>query len=154
MPKLRSVDGKRWAFMVKFEIADIENPDETYLRRWRIIQTPWFGIYLHKIMLPDGDRDPHDHPWNFYSWVIKGQYGEVVLNHRGESSVNIWRRWSVHRMTTGQFHRITYLKKPTWTLLFVGPRRQNWGFMTETGWIDWETYVAQVQGRVPGGSRV
>jgi hypothetical protein len=49
-----------------------------YLVRLRIVQTPWFGIYLHDIHEDDGDRDPHNHPWSFLSFVLRGYYTERV----------------------------------------------------------------------------
>jgi hypothetical protein len=43
----------RWAFMEKFEVPNLDDPTETYLTRWRIIQTPLFAIYLHRFDGPD-----------------------------------------------------------------------------------------------------
>lgn len=61
----KSNPSPRWAFMKRHDIPDLQNPGNTYLRRWRIIQTPWFGVFLHRIYLNDNDREVHDHPWNF-----------------------------------------------------------------------------------------
>ena len=72
----KSTEGIRWAFMRKYEIPDVEHPEQTYLRRWRVIQTPLFALYLHHILLPDGDRDLHDHPYPFASLTLKGGYTE------------------------------------------------------------------------------
>jgi hypothetical protein len=81
----KSTEGIRWAFMKKYEIPDVEHPEKTYLRRWRIIQTPLFALYLHHILMPDGDRDLHDHPYPFASLILAGGYTEerVQLVNRG-----------------------------------------------------------------------
>ena len=65
----------RWAF---FDGLNIGAEGDPYLDRLRIIQTPWFGVYLHHIHRPDSDPDPHDHPWAFASLVLTGSYRELV----------------------------------------------------------------------------
>src|SRR5215213_4963221 len=142
----------RWAFFEKFVIS--RHPGEPYLTRWRLIHTPWFGILLHKIESPDVDPDPHDHPWEFVSIVLKGGYTETVRYHQSYSLIrygvsatterfNKWKWLSIHRMHRGDYHRITNLSKcPTWTLILTGPRRSDWGFLTpDRGHVAWRTYL-------------
>lgn len=135
----------RWALLERFDIPDANDPTVTYLRRWRIVQTPWFGILLHRIYLPDSDRDPHDHPWDFTSIVLRGGYTEhVYWPHAtgiGIYKETTWRLLSVHRITRDLAHRITTLQPGTVTLVLTGPRRREWGFWTEDGWVHWRTYV-------------
>ena len=50
---------------------------QPYLRRYYILKTRWFRIYLHEILRSDEDRDCHDHPWNFTSIILKGGYWET-----------------------------------------------------------------------------
>ncbi len=38
---------------------------DIYLRRWYLVRTPWFAIFLHKFERSDEDRALHDHPWPF-----------------------------------------------------------------------------------------
>lgn len=48
-----------------------------YLRRfyvWEKKWCPWFRIFIHKIARSDDDPDPHDHPWNFTSLILKNGY--------------------------------------------------------------------------------
>lgn len=134
----------RWAFMQTFLIPDWEHPERTYLRRLRIVQTPWFGIYLHWIYLPDGDRSPHDHPWPFATWIVRGGYTELLwtdpLNHPGLHFKVNYKRWSWHTMNTRAAHRILSVLPGTITLMLVGPRDRVWGFYTDKGWVDWQTY--------------
>lgn len=140
----------QWAFFSRFDILD-ERTGELYLRRWRIVQTPWFGIYLHKIATPDKDRDLHDHPWPFLSIVLRGGYDERIgvdtteaaIAERPPHTVMVRRRWlsAAFRRSTDA-HRITRLHRtPTWTLVLVGPRRRSWGFYTADGYVDWKTYL-------------
>lgn len=144
MAELRSGD-KRWALLERYNIADTVDPTDTYLARLRIIETPWFGVYLHQIRRPDHDRALHDHPWNFVSFIIKGGYEETVpmfiSRPAGLRRKRTWGPRSIHAMGIGKYHAITrLLDGPAWTLVFVGRRVKNWGYITESGWIDHDTY--------------
>lgn len=134
----------RWAFMQRMTIPC--ESGEIYLARLRIVQTPWFGVYLHDINEPDADRDPHDHPWTFYSLVLRGSYTEELHPYPHVDNTVIrpqtWRRWSLHRMGRETAHRITYAAPGLRTLIFTGPRRRNWGFYTQPwgGFVSWQDY--------------
>jgi hypothetical protein len=132
---------KDWALGRRFDIMDANDPTQLYLRRWRLIQTPWFALYLHKVLLPDDDRHMHDHPYNFSSLVLRGGYKEVVDYGDGWSWGRSHKAGSIHHMKAEWLHKIVSLKRvPTWTLLFVGRRRRTWGFWTENGWVAWHNY--------------
>lgn len=133
----------QWAFWQRFLIP-CEN-GEQYLARLRILDTPWFGIYLHDIFEPDGDRDPHNHPWSFLSIVLRGRYvervyplpeydlGQVVQKSHG--------RFSIHRMDTESAHRIVYAATGLKTLIIRGRRNpKGWGFFTRHGYVPWQRY--------------
>lgn len=132
----------RWAFMQKMTIP-CEN-GLVYLARLRIVQTPWFAVYLHDIYEPDGDRDPHDHPWTFWSFVLRGGYTEALhpFPHVDSSfsTPNVWKRFTLHRMGQESAHRITEIQPGLKTLIFTGPRTRNWGFHTEDGFVPWQQY--------------
>lgn len=143
--KTKRVEGQRsprWALWRTLTIP-CEN-GLVYLVRLRIIQTPWFGIYLHDIHEPDADRDPHNHPWSFVSIVLRGDYIEYVfpepLSDLSKPLVKLHRRFSMHRMGRTSAHRIVGCGPRLRTLILVGPRRNNWGFFTENGYVPWQEY--------------
>lgn len=137
MKTKRKPDGSRWALYERFDIHDGLNNEELYLRRWYLIETPYFGVYLHKILLPDPDRPMHDHPWNFTAFMLRGGYYELV-----ENGVLRHRQWSFNHKRAEWKHRIhSLLRVPTWTLIFVGRRRREWGFHTDDGWVQWDEYL-------------
>lgn len=123
------------------DIPDAQNPKVVYLRRLRVIATPWFGIFVHWIYLPDADTDPHDHPWNFRSTVLRGGYTEEVFAPDMSSEVLIHERWSSHKMPTTDAHMIQSIQPETVTLILVGKRDRDWGFWTSDGWVNWKTYI-------------
>lgn len=137
--------GRRWAWLTRYMIQ-IDGQD--YLRRLRIIQTPWFGVYLHDMHGPDRDW-LHDHPWPFMSVVLRGGYGEwwtvtgrhghdypgaamarvIALRHfNGLSERRWWAAGSVHVIRLDEAHMIDLIRPGTRTLVFVGRRSREWGF--------------------------
>lgn len=138
MAKLASGRSARWAFMEKFAVPDYDRPDRNYLTRWRLIQTPWFGIYLHRFDGPDPRPTLHDHPWNFRSLVLLGGYEEALTYAEGPPGLHgSWAqrragRWN--RKHAEDTHTITELwRVPTWTLMLVGRRRREWGYVDPDG---------------------
>lgn len=128
-PKLASGRSARWAFMEKFEVPNYDT-EGSYLTRWRLIQTPWGGVYLHRLEGPDPRSTLHDHPWNFLSVVLRGGYVERRLDPvtmgvneaHGIRRVNLVRASHAHAI-------VRLLRSPTWTLLLVGRRQRTWGYL-------------------------
>ena len=115
-----------WAFMRLFEIPAFDEPDVNYLSRGRLVQTPWFGVYLHRFDRPDSRPTLHDHPWPFASLVVGGKgYVERTGIDRDVHEV---RRLNLKRAT--DLHYIETLLSPVvWTLVVVGRRRRTWGYV-------------------------
>lgn len=116
---------------------------EAYLRRLRIIDTPWFGVYLHDIDGPDPQPDPHDHPWPFVSVVLRGGYAEKVFvyveheyDYFARTHVRQWIAGSWHKMPAeGKAHFIVWALPRTRTLILRGKRSRDWGFwILDTDW--------------------
>lgn len=124
-----AIDPRLWSIGSRFDIPNLDNPEELYLTRWRLIQTPWFGVYLHRMLGPDSRPTLHDHPWSFLSIVLRGAYIERRLDPDTRRIHLRKVRW-VNRMRTHDAHAIKrLLRVPTWTLVFVGKRRRAWGYL-------------------------
>jgi len=140
--------GGAWLGPKVVRIPDLFS-DETYIARLVLFRTPWGGVYVHKICLPDGERDPHNHPRTLWSLVLRGGYRETVCRADGGRWPRVRRRWSWQRLALDEFHAITALDRvPTWTLLVVGPERQPWGFLTPGGFVAADDYRAVVEYRI------
>lgn len=152
-PNATAPRSKKWAFMERFEIPRLDPPYDNYLVRWRIIQAPLFAIYLHRMDHPDSRATLHDHPWNFISFVLRGGYTELVPAQETVQSISaqyqarnpmrpdLWIKKKYRRVRwfnvkrAEDFHSIRELHEtPTWTLLLVGRRRREWGYLDENGW--------------------
>lgn len=115
--------------MERFEVPDYDEPERNYLTRWRLIQTPLFALYLHRMDGPDPRPTLHDHPWPFVSLILRGGYDEDRLDPNDLTVVSRRVRW-VNVMPTFGAHSIRrLLRTPTWTFLIVGRRRRMWGYV-------------------------
>lgn len=132
----------RWAFMEKFEVPDYDDPSVNHMTRLRIVQTPWFAVYLHRFDGPDPRPTLHDHPWPFASFVLKGSYREHTPVHPGTTVTRERRvrRLNVKRAT--DLHYISVIERhPTWTLMIVGRRRREWGYVEDDGtWTQFDLH--------------
>jgi hypothetical protein len=144
--KVRGQRSPRWAVWQRMTIPCLDGTD--YLVRLRIVQTPWFAVYLHDIHKDDGDRAPHNHPWSFLSVVLRGYYTEklypapVDRPHRYVRQTH--RAGSVHRMGRESAHRIVDAAPGLKTLILTGPRQSSWGFFVNGHHIDWADYERQI----------
>lgn len=113
---------------------------------------------FHVIHREDKDRDPHDHPWAFRSFVLRGSYRESQWVPLPRSwwqpmSQARWLRVSAghfrrsagedHEVFPGLFHKITaVLDGPVLTLCVLGEKQDSWGFLTEDGVkVPWRDYL-------------
>lgn len=127
--------------------SDIIWNNSTYMKRWRLVDNRFFGVRVHKIVRSDEDRELHDHPWTFLSFILSGGY----IEHRPFGVSKEYRRFDFVFRRAEDLHRLQLHKeyayadnrvveKPAWTFVIRGPTRRRWGFMTQDGWIDAEDF--------------
>ena len=129
-----------YLFLVK-EI--ISKSGVVHFRRYRLIQTPWFALYIHHILKSDEERDMHDHPWDFSSLILQGAYFETwkmspdFKVRRNDSHY----RGDVIKHKAEDVHKITLLTKDVWTLVLTSGRDREWGYrLIDNTWIDQRSY--------------
>jgi hypothetical protein len=130
------------------------NPTNPYLYRWRI--WPWVRILtlglvtanIHRIVRPDDDPDPHNHPWMFWFGVIlEGGYREETFRRWPHGTP--W--WFHTSLIPGDWffhgaheHRIDRLwVGESWSLVFMGPKVREWGFINRVSgcFVEWTSYI-------------
>lgn len=119
---------------------------ELYLERYIIFKCRFFGLYLHKFH--QGDYDvPHDHPWDFWTWVLSKGYWEDVYTYKPEESSptieSVFRRpLSLRFVRAETLHkvRLEANKKP-WSLCLTFKKRREWGFRGGQLWIHHKKYL-------------
>lgn len=111
---------------------------ERYLKRFYLIRSPWFGVFIHQFWSSD-EEDVHCHPWNNFTFVLRGGYHEH--NASGEC---YWRPPGFFRFRQAEvFHRISvgpHSRGHAWSLFVTFRRYRKWGFMTKEGWIEATRY--------------
>ena len=111
------------------------------MHRW-IFLTPWGTLRLHHILRSDEDRHLHDHPFDFTSFLLTGSYMEVQPDQEDPQRHRavVRPRFSIVRKKAENLHKLI-LDKPVWTFVIGRPKRREWGFQTERGWIHHRQYV-------------
>lgn len=131
---------------------------EPYLERYYIFlkDRTWFpfNIFLHRFLKSDPDS-PHDHPWAYITFIIKGGYWEYVpaydMNGHITGETKIWRgAGHMRRCHAQSYHRIEI--EPgvdCWTIFIPGRKVRDWGFLehdetwSTLTWVQNEDYIAQ-----------
>ena len=104
-------------------------------------------VLLHKICMSDGDRELHDHPWNFTSIILWRGYVEQTECPKCDRGLcylstpkrpgMILRRAAEHR------HRVLIGDGPAWTLVFTSGRRKSWSFFRGAVAIPWREFISR-----------
>lgn len=115
---------------------------EVHFRRYRLLQTPWFAIYVHQIRRSDMDLDMHDHPWNFASVILEGAYREASTYPPNFDQIYVRDYYSgdVIEHAAEDAHKLTLVSNEVWTLVFTSGRTRYWGYQTKAGWVGHEEY--------------
>ena len=117
-----------------------------YMGRWWLLTERWWlpiAARVHHIVRRDLDREKHDHPVGFRTFIMLGEYIERDLMEREH-----WRyRGSTVSHSAEFFHQITYVAKDTYTLFIYwnwGPRNP-WGFLKGDMFgvvkVPWQKYL-------------
>jgi len=142
--------------IIKKKIIQREDGKD-YMIRYSFPTTSWlpFSIKIHKILLSD-DYCLHDHPWKFFSLILKGGYFEyvppinqhkfdVTSNYNGNDMIKKWYGPLSFLVRPAHWiHRLEIPKdKPTWTLVMTFKKTKEWGFFTKIGFINWKNYISK-----------
>lgn len=138
-----------------FEREDIVKDGSLYLRRWKLRKrADGSGIYIHRIVRSDDDRDPHTHPWRFTTFILAGGYTDETWTWCEECAdrhkyllANL-RPLRLYRRTASHMHRVRLHEDglggriEAWTLVFLGQHEAEWGFyVSGRGFVHWRDYL-------------
>jgi len=120
--------------------------NEPYLERYYVFlkdrKSFPFNIFIHKFLKSDPD-DLHDHPWSYFTFILKGGYYEWIPGVNCE--IRKWRGPGHFRMCkANSLHRIELKEGITcWTLFMPFAKVREWGFISKGCWVQWEEYLAR-----------
>ena len=97
-----------------------------------------FNILIHQFMKSD-DPVYHDHPWSYFTLILKGGYWEHL-----PSGVKKWRGPGHFRYNHGGYHWIEIPESgKTWTLFIRGKTKKDWGFLVDGLWVKWDKFLGK-----------
>lgn len=119
--------------------------------------TRWGQLYLHVFHREDIDRDPHDHPFAFWTMPLNCDYFEEVYEHR-ENNTGCFKilrvpRWRISYRPAEHTHRIVNTTRrgnpwPLVTLVWRSTSVRKWGFWCHTDtdprpryWVHYLNYL-------------
>jgi len=127
--------GRKRVIMDRYE-------NEPYLTRYYLFlkDRKWFpfNVFLHNFHKGDLD-DLHDHPWPYFTLILRGGYWEHTVSGKH------WRSPGHFRINTPRsLHRIE-LEPNTdvWTLFIPGPKLREWGFIRKGEWVESQQYLRE-----------
>ena len=139
---------RRYCKRFKYVIKNLEGVP--YLVRYRLIQTNGWCVYLHHILRSDGDRELHDHPFDFITILLWGGYFEFQPDNMSWLSTCSFQQvstrrgiFSVIRHKAKDPHRLELINdRPAWSLFIRGPRQRDWGFyINNRAWVKHDRYT-------------
>lgn len=135
----------RWWLPV---IRIMGGPQGEASRRTYLYRLALGRLYVHWFCREDMDRDPHDHPFEYWTFPLMG-YTERVFRPEShcfeDVHVSAW-RWSYRAAT--HCHQITRTDSGRWPLITIVWRGRNvrrWGFWCYElpawrSWVWWKSY--------------
>jgi hypothetical protein len=106
--------------------------------RREFVATRWLKVMLHRFMPGATDKDPHDHPRSFVTFVLRGGYDDVRRDGRVE-----WLRAPAIRYRPAEHEHLTRVHNDgATTVVIMGPVRRQWGFWRRGRWWFWRDYEA------------
>lgn len=107
--------------------------NKPYLIRYTLLTSRLFSIKIHNILLSDYDCQ-HDHPWSFFTIILKGGY--VEYNPKGS---RLYGAGSILYRPAKYIHRLDIFQS-TWTFVITFKKVREWGFWTNNGFVKWFNY--------------
>lgn len=128
-----------WRFMHFTKLPRPYDELGSYMHRLQIVETPWFSVRLHVILHADEDPHPHDHPFDFVSFILFGWYEE---RRHGAHPYFVSRcvRWFNCVGRNDQHRIVRKSRRPVVSLVFTKGRSCKWGYRMETRWRVWTDY--------------
>ena len=126
--------------------------DNLYFRRTLLLKTPWFAVCRHEFFqrpddpIYDKDGVLHNHPQEFWTYVLEGGYEEFRMDSIGSDVKEYYRRAGFKGFVDKDcFHRINSIfenkgRKYCKTLTVAKLERRAWGFLTDEGVISNEEF--------------
>lgn len=117
---------------------------DLYMGRWTVVKAggcmsrilsylsggDYDHVRLHWIKRSDYDRELHNHPFNYRTFILGGWYKEDRLDFRGREYTTVYTAGDTVGMGMQCWHRITQVSEGgVFTLFCMGKDCGEWGFL-------------------------
>lgn len=138
------------AFLNWKEIKNCEG--KVYLKRWYLIRTRSFGLFIHRFNSSDEDRALHCHPWNFIVIPVWRGYNEFTESHfkdqywthllgKREKKRRVIPFISISFRSAMFKHRVELIDgKPAWSIFIRFRRIREWGLYPNGKFVHWRKW--------------
>ncbi len=137
------------------------NNNEVFLVRYIFFKSKAFSIYIHRFLHSDADA-PHNHPWDFYTYVVENGYQEyfydiskpiveknefksfwtMSINLRKPGSLAFRKATDIHRVILPKTYTLEEIEQAPLSICLMLRRKQNWGYWKNgCFFIDWREYL-------------
>lgn len=134
--------------MIRWTFLDLS---ETRLARWLPILFNYKAM-VHYFPPEVDDKDPHDHPRSFLTFVLSGGYMDQHWPEGGgDPEIEIVAAPAIRLRRAEHMHIVeTMPGTGCWTVVVMGPPKRAWGFLRldSNKWWPWERYVQKFGGTV------
>lgn len=119
----------------QFKISHFMREDKLYLTRYSLFNVYFFSAKIHVIHKSDPE-EPHDHPWNYVSIILKGGYWEVTNSYPRALDVLKWHKpGSILFRNGNKLHRLVVpVSKKCVSLILCSKKYRDWGFLKGYKW--------------------
>ena len=114
------------------------DPACPYAFRW-VLNLGIVAFRLHKWVGSDDPRYMHDHPYWFFTFVLKGSYDDVT-----DAGVEPMPRWTIRFRRATHKHTVKLTSPVCWTFLISGMQVRKWGFWIGEKFFRAEKFFAKI----------
>jgi hypothetical protein len=111
-----------------------------YMTRWVLGR-----LRFHVIHRDDQDPDPHDHPWDFWTFPLTTYYEEWYQMDPPVMTINEVKRFKLHFRPAEYLHRVIGRPngKKIVSIVWTSKKKQDWAFVNfkTNARIPWKEYV-------------
>lgn len=120
-----------------------------YLIRYTLFTCKFFSIKIHKALISDPE-EPHDHPWNYLSFILRGGYWEerkqAIPRESADQTDKYWNthlKWykpgSILYRKGDQLHKLIIPENSYCiSLIFTFKKWRKWGYLKNNRWEQYQ----------------
>lgn len=133
------------------EVEIIGQEDCPMMLRWTFANLGFLKGMVHYFPPNVSDRDPHDHPRPFLTFVLRGRYFDTSWEKYGDleaPTIEMVEAGGIRYRPAKHMHIVDTDDRGAWTIVVMGPLVREWGFLRlSTGlWWEWGKYIQRFGG--------